>query len=187
VYGEIIGSLVVSTWLPGHDFAIYAGFVTVGLADVIAVAAVVLVWSVNILGIRPTVNLSYLTAAMLMVPIVVFILGPVISGDWSSAKLSWRLGDPGQSWGGWQLAIVWLYIMLWTSLGVETCATFAPEYRNPVQDTARALRAAGSSRSPCSCCCRSGSPARPASRPPRTIPSASMPTPSTGSWAARPA
>ena len=142
VYGEIIGSLVVSKWLPGHDFALHVGSVTIGLADVIALAALALVWAVNVLGIRPTVNLSYLTAAMLMVPVVVFILGPVVSGDWSASNLTWRLGEAGQSWHGWQLAIVWLYIMLWTSLGVETCATFAPEYRNPVRDTTRALRAA---------------------------------------------
>jgi amino acid transporter len=32
--------------------------------------------------------------------------------------------------------------MCWTSLGVEACATFTPEYHDPVRDSARALRAA---------------------------------------------
>ena len=38
--------------------------------------------------------------------------------------------------------IVWLYIMCWSSYGFECCATFAPEYKDPARDTAKALRAA---------------------------------------------
>ena len=40
------------------------------------------------------------------------------------------------------LVIVWLYIMCWSSYGFECCATFAPEYKDPARDTAKALRAA---------------------------------------------
>jgi amino acid transporter len=43
-------------------------------------------------------------------------------------------------WGGWQLALVWLYIMGWSAYGVETCATFAPEYKDTVRDTNLALK-----------------------------------------------
>jgi amino acid transporter len=43
-------------------------------------------------------------------------------------------------WGGWQLALVWLYLMGWSAYGVETCATFAPEYKDTVRDTNLALK-----------------------------------------------
>ena len=142
VYGEIIGSLVETRWYPDNGLSVDAGLFTFGLTDLIAAAAVVAVFAANLVGIRTTVRLAYVTAAMLMVPLVVLLVGPFLTGDWSASRLSWHLGDAGQTWGGWKLAIVWLYLMLWTSLGVETCATFAPEYRRPVRDTSLALRVA---------------------------------------------
>jgi amino acid transporter len=124
VYAEVIGALVRDRWWPGAS------------ADLIAAAALAAVWLPNMLGLQPTLRLARVTAAMLLVPLTVLVVGPWLTGDWRASNLSWGLGE-----GGLELAIVWLYVMLWTSLGVETCATFAPEYRDPVRDTARALRA----------------------------------------------
>jgi amino acid transporter len=124
VYAEVIGALVHDRWWTGAS------------ADVIAAIALVAVWLPNMLGLQPTLRLARVTAAMLLVPLTVLVAGPWLTGEWDASNLSWGLGE-----GGLQLAIVWLYVMLWTSLGVETCATFAPEYRDPARDTARALRA----------------------------------------------
>jgi amino acid transporter len=124
VYAEIIGAIVHDRWWAGAS------------TDIIAAVALVAVWLPNVLGLQPTMRLARLTAAMLLVPLAVLCLGPWLTGDWRASNLSWGLGEDG-----FKVAIVWLYVMLWTSLGVETCATFAPEYRDPVRDTARALRA----------------------------------------------
>lgn len=124
VYAEIIGALVHDRWWSGAN------------ADVLAGIALVAVWVPNMLGIQPTLRVARVTAAMLLVPLAVLCVGPWLTGEWRAANLSWGLGGDGL-----KVAIVWLYVMLWTSLGVETCATFAPEYRDPVRDTARALRA----------------------------------------------
>jgi amino acid transporter len=68
---------------------------------------------------------------------------PFLNGDWTSSNMTWgTLGDEGQAWGGLRLAIVWLWIMAWSSWGVDTCATFAPEYKDTVNDTKLALRSA---------------------------------------------
>jgi len=142
VYGEIIGSLVEAEWFSGQDWTVHAGFVDVTFARVVAAAVVVAVWAANASGLRPTLWVAYASAAALAVPLIVFSVLPYLTGDWDASRLTWGLGAEGQEWGGWRLAIVWLYVMLWTSLGVETCATFAPEYRDPVRDTTRALRAA---------------------------------------------
>lgn len=142
VYGTIIGSLVQTQWFPGQDWVAHVAGVDVTFARVVAAAAVVAVWAANAAGLRPTLWVAYATAAALAVPLVVFCALPYLTGDWDAARLGWGLGAEGQEWGGWRLAIVWLYVMLWTSLGIETCAVFAPEYRDPVRDTTRALRAA---------------------------------------------
>ena len=142
VYAGIVGSLVQAQWFPAETWTWAVGPVDVTFARLVAAGVLTLVWGANMLGLRPTMWLAYATAAMLVVPLLAFIALPFATGDWSSATLSGTLDDPGQPWGGWKLALVWLYVMCWTSLGVETCATFTPEYRDPVRDSARALRAA---------------------------------------------
>jgi amino acid transporter len=142
VYSEIAGDLVRAEWFPGQDWSLDAGPVDLTFGRVVALGIVVVVWAANVLGLRPTMRLAYVAGALLLVPIVVFMFVPYLTGDWSSESFTWKLGEAGQEWGGWKLATVWLYVMLWTSLGVEVCATFTPEYRRGVRDASRALRAA---------------------------------------------
>jgi len=142
VYAGIVGSLVQAQWFPAETWTWGLGPVDVTFARLIAAGILIGVWAANMLGLRPTMWVAYVTAAMLMIPLAAFMVLPFVTGEWSSATFTAALGDPGQPWGGLQLAIVWLYVMCWTSLGVETCATFTPEYRDPVRDAARALRAA---------------------------------------------
>ena len=40
------------------------------------------------------------------------------------------------------MALVWIWIMIWSAGGVDTCATFAPEYKDTVNDTRKALLSA---------------------------------------------
>jgi amino acid transporter len=93
------------------------------------------VWAINIFGIRPAVWMAYLTGALLMIPLFVFIVLTHITGDWASSNMEWNIND-------WKTAVVWLYIMGWSAYGVETCAAFAPEYKDTVRDTTLALRSA---------------------------------------------
>lgn len=105
----------------------------------VAVVVLVVLWAVNMVGLQITLRLAYITGAMLMIPLFAFIVLPYFTGDWSAEALTWRLGSDGQ---GVRTALVWLYVMAWTAFGVETCAAFAPEYRDGPRDTSRALKAA---------------------------------------------
>ena len=77
---------------------------------------------------------------------------PFLNGDFDSANLTWGALDgtaapgtrrPRSRPGRWSaLSMVWLWIMAWSSWGVDTCATFAPEYKDTVNDTRLALRSA---------------------------------------------
>ncbi|HXG75914.1 MAG TPA: APC family permease [Gaiellaceae bacterium] len=140
LFGIVIGSLIQAEWFPGETWTFDTGPVDAGLPHVIAAVTIVGVWFVNIFGIRPAVWLAYVTGAMLMIPLAVFIVLPYLTGDWESANMTWGLNDEGQPWGGWKVALVWLFVMGWSAYGVETCAAFAPEYKDTVNDTNLALR-----------------------------------------------
>jgi amino acid transporter len=135
LFGIIIGSLIQAEWFPGEDWTFDTGPVDAGLPHVIAIVVIAIVWAINIFGIRPAVWMAYLTGALLMIPLFVFIVLTHLTGDWESSNMEWNVAD-------WKTAVVWLYIMGWSAYGVETCAAFAPEYKDTVRDTTLALRSA---------------------------------------------
>lgn len=136
LFGVLIGSLVQSEWASDQTWSFSTGAVdNVGLPHVIAIAVIVVVWAVNIFGIRPAVWMAYATGALLMVPLFVFMFISYATGDWERANMTFGITD-------WKTAVVWLYIMGWSAYGVETCAAFAPEYKDTIRDTTLALRSA---------------------------------------------
>jgi amino acid transporter len=135
LFGIIIGSLIQAEWLPGEDWTFDTGPVDAGLPHVIAIVVIAIVWAINVFGIRPAVWMAYATGALLMIPLFVFIVLTHLTGDWESSNMEWNIAD-------WKTAVVWLYIMGWSAYGVETCAAFAPEYKDTVRDTTLALRSA---------------------------------------------
>ena len=135
LFGIIIGSLIQAEWAPGQTWTFDTGPVDAGLTHVIAIAVIAIVWAINVFGIRPAVWMAYATGALLMIPLFVFIVLTYLTGDWESGNMEWNITD-------WKTAVVWLYIMGWSAYGVETCAAFAPEYKDTVRDTTLALRSA---------------------------------------------
>jgi amino acid transporter len=81
---------------------------------------------------------GYVTGALLCIPAFVLMFLPYVTGDWSSANMTWSIG----SGGGIALALTWLYFMCWSSYGIEVVATFAPEFHDTERDTPKALRSA---------------------------------------------
>jgi amino acid transporter len=135
LFGIIIGSLIQAEWASGQTWTFDTGPVEAGLTHVIAIAVIAIVWAINVFGIRPAVWMAYATGALLMIPLFVFIVLTYLTGDWESGNMEWNVTD-------WKTAVVWLYIMGWSAYGVETCAAFAPEYKDTVRDTTLALRSA---------------------------------------------
>ena len=143
IFGKLIGDLVVSKWFPGQASHVYfsIGKNHIGLTHVIAISLIVAVWLFNILGVKPSLWVGYVTGVLLMFPLVIFMIVPFVSGDFHSANMTWTVG--GQ-WGGLRVAFVWLFLMCWSAYGIEVCASFAPEYHDTKRDTALALRSAAS-------------------------------------------
>ena len=80
---------------------------------------------------------NYLAGILLMFPLFCFTLLPFINGDFTTDNLTYKLND-GLAWGGLQMALVWIWIMIW-STAPEAAATFAPEYKDTARDTRKAL------------------------------------------------
>ena len=158
IFGILIGQFVQAEWFPGQplgtpfdagwfsmpDLPLFGG-VDIGLPHVIATGLIVLVWLFNILGVRVSVGFGYGAGVLLMLPLFAFIILPYLTGDFDSVNLTYKLNDgtgAATAWGGWQLALVWVWLMTWSAWGVDVCATFAPEYKDTVNDTKLALRSA---------------------------------------------
>ncbi|MGH3136399.1 MAG: APC family permease, partial [Gaiellaceae bacterium] len=152
--GLFVGQLAHAAWFPGEPFGTNAllagaagdgyfstGPVDVGLPHLIAIGLILAVWLFNIFGTRVGVTFNYLAGILLMIPLFCFMFLPFLNGDFDSANLTYKLNDPGLAWGGWQLALVWIWIMIWSAGGDDACATFAPEYKDTVNDTRKALLA----------------------------------------------
>ncbi len=151
VFGLFIGSIIQGAWFAGEPGGSYLagdgyfsmfGLTEVGLPALIAIGLILAVWIFNIYGARVGVTFGYAAGILLMIPLFVMMIMPFLNGSFDSANLTNKLGDPGQAWGGLQLALVWLWLMCWSAWGVDVCATFAPEYKDTVRDTKLALRSA---------------------------------------------
>lgn len=142
IFGLTIGDLVQAQWFPRQTWS-FAHVVHLDFPRVIAVALILGIWAVNALGVKPVKVLGYLTGALLMVPLVLFMIVPFFLTGFSTSRMTWGLvGAAGSGWGAVQLALVWLYLNAWSAYGVEVCATFAPEYHDTQRDTHLALRRA---------------------------------------------
>ncbi len=149
--GLFTGYIVQAAWFPHEPYGTYAfggakidngyfstGSVHIGLQHLIAVGLIVGVWVFNVFGTRIAVAFNYLAGALLMIPLFCFTLLPFLNGDFHSSNLAYKLNDPHLAWGGLQLALVWIWIMIW-STAPEAAATFAPEYKDTIRDTRKAL------------------------------------------------
>jgi amino acid transporter len=138
IFGKIIGDLATSQWFPHSTLAI--GFLgnTLTLSSLIAIGCIIFVWGFNIFGLRAAVWLTYTCAVLLMVPLILFIVVPYFTGEWHASNVHATFTGP---WHGVKLAVVYMFILAWSTYGTEVCATFAPEYTS-IDETHRALRSA---------------------------------------------
>lgn len=139
ISGLICGTLIVAEFFPRATWSVSAAHFSLNWPIIIAIVMLLLVWGFNSRGIRSTVIFSYVTGVALMIPLLVMMLLPYLTGDWQASNMDWNIGSGGSAVG---LVLTWMYFMGWSSYGFEACATVAPEYRDTVVDTPKALRSA---------------------------------------------
>jgi amino acid transporter len=151
VNGLFTGSIIQGAWfqdepggsyLAGDGYFSMFGLTEVGLPALIAIGLILAVWLFNVFGARVGVTFGYFAGVLLMIPLFVMAILPFLNGEFNSDNLTFKLDDGGLPWGGAQLALIWMWLMCWSAWGVDVCATFAPEYKDTVNDTKWALRSA---------------------------------------------
>jgi amino acid transporter len=149
IFGNLIGALATARWFPNAPFGgaspsedggyFDLGPVDIGLPHLIGIAVIVAVWLFNILGVRPSLLVGYITGVLMMIPLAIFIFVPYLTGDWQASNVEYL---PVEGFSGLSVALMWLFIMCWSAYGIEVCASFAPEYHDTRRDTSLALRSA---------------------------------------------
>jgi amino acid transporter len=149
VFGLFTGQVIQGAWFAGEPigspygngyFSVF-GLVEFGLPQAIGIGLILAVWLFNVFGLRISMLFGYLAGILLMVPLFVMSILPFLNGSFHSSNLHFTV-DNHVGIPGWQLALVWLWLMCWSAWGVDVCATFAPEYKDTVRDTKLALRSA---------------------------------------------
>jgi amino acid transporter len=142
VFALAFGSLIQAQFFPDVAWTIALGSADVGSGHLIGLGALVLSALLNVWGIEFTIVLNKVLGGVALLMILVVVVGPFLTGDFDASGLTYGLNADGLDWGGWKLALVFLFLFGWTVYGTEVCATIAPEYRNPKRDVNKALMAA---------------------------------------------
>jgi amino acid transporter len=136
INGFVAGALIQSEWFSSTTWTSTTAGFDFSLPILIGIGLIIVVWAINVFGVRPAVWFGYITGALLCIPCFVLMVLPYLTGDWHSSNFVWNIG----SGGGLPLALTWLYFMCWSAYGIEVVATFAPEFHDTERDTAKALR-----------------------------------------------
>jgi amino acid transporter len=154
IYGGIIGTLLITRfwatdWI--GTFVWHLGFFDVYGYRLIGLVCILMCFVFNVRGMRPAVWFSYVTGAMMLIPVLALAIVPFLNGDISnhalnqnfiSASVSFYGGTPS-TFQSVVMGIVWFWVIGWSSYGPEAPATFAPEFIDTKDDTRKALASAG--------------------------------------------
>ena len=132
-----LGALVQAQWFPDETWGVHFMGHVLGLATLVGIASILGAWAANYFGVRIGASINKVIGLAMLVCLIVAAIGPMLRGNWDIHNLTWRVS------GGWMTIVVMFYVTSWVVYGTELCATFAPEYKDTVRDTPKALRYAG--------------------------------------------
>ncbi|GGB21563.1 hypothetical protein GCM10011492_09360 [Flexivirga endophytica] len=138
--GLTLGELVAAQWFPDSGTFFTLGSVHVGVPHFVAAGCIILVWLVNVLGIKLTVRLMWVLNSGAVVTLLIFIFAPIVAGQWSTSSFTMQFGG---DWGGVKLAIGLLYVAGWNVYSTEIIATFSPEFEDTRRDVPKAAISSG--------------------------------------------
>jgi amino acid transporter len=156
IYGGIIGTLILSRFWPdtlADPLIFHLGFIDVTWPRAIGALAICSCYVFNIRGMRPAVWFSYVTGAMMIIPVLALALIPLVNGDITSHALGgnfieasvnfYDVTDTTSTFNEVAMAIVWFWVIAWSTYGPEAPATFAPEFVDTKNDTRKAIASTG--------------------------------------------
>ena len=154
IFGKIIGDLAQAQWWPHSTWTVTIFSNHLGLPHFIAIGTIFVVWIFNVFGLRPAVWFSYACGILLMIPLALFIIVPYFTGDWHSSNVHATFTGP---WGGFKVAIVYMFILAWSAYGTEARRRSRPNTRTPGATPPGRCGARRHSCCSCASSCRSAS------------------------------
>ncbi len=156
IYGGIIGTLLLSRFWPdtlADPLMFHLLFIDVTWPRVIGALCILSCYLFNIRGMRPAVWFSYVTGAMMVIPVLSLAIIPLINGDITSHALGTNLipastafysgSSSASTFQEVAMGIVWFWVIAWSTYGPEAPATFAPEFVDTRDDTRYAIISTG--------------------------------------------
>lgn len=136
VEASALGLLLQQAFFPNFEWGFTFANNHIGLPHLIAIGCLVLTWACNYFGINITRRVITVIATLYLVGLGILVIGTYTAPGvhFDLARLTFH-GDVG-----WRELVVWFYVTAWTIYGTGMCATFAPEYKDPVRDTSKALK-----------------------------------------------
>ncbi len=158
IYGGIIGTLLLARFWPdtlADPLIGQLAFIDITWPRVIGAVAIASCFIFNIRGMRPAVWFSYVTGAMMIIPVLALAIIPLLNGDITSHALGDSFIEPSvlfyqqstaltaSTFSQVAMAIVWFWVIAWSTYGPEAPATFAPEFVDTRNDTRWAIASTG--------------------------------------------
>lgn len=133
INGLLAGEYLRAAAFPNTD--------AVRFPQILGTVLLVVLAGIDIVGLKAGKWLRYVLGVLVMVPILIIMFGVYLSGQFSTAHLQ-PLGIPGGlgTWAGFTIFMYWLYLAGWSSYAFEAVACHAPEYKDTMRDTPKALR-----------------------------------------------
>jgi len=127
-------------WSPTADFGIHFNF-----AYVVGAAILIGLFWLNHFGIKESAWMQTVLAVTSLVPLALLIVVPIFQGKVHPSRLT-PFETPNGNWWSWQtftLIAAGLFVAAWSAYAFETAVVYSAEFRNPQQDTPKAIFAAG--------------------------------------------
>lgn len=140
VEGVVLGTLIEQAFFPDNSISVRLPIGhELGLPYLIAIGSIAAAWALNYFGVKLAAGVARVTGVLLVTGLLVLVIGPFVVSDanFDVNQITWT---GSSSPFDWKVIVIWFYITAWTTYGTEVCASFAAEYKDPVKDTARALR-----------------------------------------------
>jgi amino acid transporter len=159
IYGGIIGTLLLARFWPdtlADPLIGHLAFIDITWPRVIGGLCIASCFIFNIRGMRPAVWFSYVTGAMMIIPVAALAIIPLVNGDITSHALGGNFieanvlfydqstGTSASGFSQLAMGIVWFWVIAWSTYGPEAPATFAPEFVDTRNDTRLAIISTGS-------------------------------------------
>ena len=121
------------------------GWAAVGLYAAVAVCCVGLMYVLGTRGLEGGAKVGTVLALLSIIPIVIILLGAVLTGMFDVANITENWTSPDWTWSPVDVLLVFgcFGLAQWSGCAWETAAVYGPEYKDPGKDVPKALFACG--------------------------------------------